>query len=555
VFKRLLVRLFWLVPLLFYVLTASRTPGWVDAPLIAKVVHRLELSIWVNNHNLFTLLGGGWLRIMPRSVDPHYALNLLCALLGALTVYVVFLIGLRVTHNVYASVLGAIVLMVSHSLWWHSAMLEVYTLSTVLLTTTVLFVIRYEQQGKLANLCLASFTFGLACSNHVQMGLLGFGFLGLLLWPDTRRRVLRPRLLLLLAACFFMGFQIYLWVFASELIEHLESASEGETLGVILRAMVDQTSGGDFKQYMFPAGLSAGERLFWWAFYLGFFLYNFPPPWILLAPVGAMAWLQKKDLRASLAFFSLAFGAQLVWSANYFVWDMYAFALPAYVMTGILIILGVDWVYRRSVALRTLVYSLTPTVLLIPVLYGEAPGWIAQSDRADAFLARIPQYEQATAFWDPLDYFFNPNKRSYDHVQRYSTTILTQLDRGACYWGNEATMFYPLKYYYQDVLGERSDVSYHLVFGIVENEVHFEYHAAQLVRHLRRGCPVYISSLGYPERNVLDQVYIQLSGRGSLTEIESLSQSMFMETFPDYRFHPLVVDESEGVRIYKLEER
>jgi hypothetical protein len=553
--KQLLTRLFWLVPLGFYVLTASRTPGWVDAPLIAKVVHRLELSIWVNNHNLFTLLGGGWLRIIPRSVDPHCALNLLCAGLGALTVYVVFLIGLRLTHNAYASGLGAIVLMVSHSLWWHSAMLEVYTLSTLLMTTTVLFVLRYEQQGKFADLCVAAFVFGLACSNHVQMGLLGFGFLGLLLWPDARRKILRPKALFLLAVCFLMGFQVYLWVFALELIERLESATEAETLGITLRAMLDRTSGGDFRQYMFPAGLSIRERLFWWAFYLGFFIYNFPPPWILFVPVGAIAWLGKKNFRTSLTFFSLALLAQIVWSANYFVWDMYAFALPAYVMTGILIILGVDWVYRRGAQLRTLLYALTPTVLLIPILYAKAAGWIAQSEQAHRFLARIPQYEQAIAFWDPLEYFFNPNKRSYDRVQRYSRAILTQLERGACYWGNEATMFYPLKYYYQDVLGERSDVSYHLVFGIVESEVHFKYHAANLVRHLRRGCPVYVSSLGYPERNVLNHVYLQLGRTGRLAEIASLSESVFTETFPDYRFDVLDVDPSEGVRIYRLEER
>lgn len=553
--RRLLVRLFWLVPLGFYVLTASRTPGWVDAPLIARIVHRLELSIWVNNHNLFTLVGGAWLRLTPDSLDPHYALNLLCAVLGALTVYVVFLVGLRLTHNTYASVLGAIVLMVSHSLWWHSTMLEVYTLSTLLLATALLFVVRYEQRGKIADLCLAALAFGLACSNHPQMGLLGFGFLGLLLWPHSRRQLLRPKNLFLLAVCFLTGFQVYLWVFASELIEHLGSTTEAEAVGVILRSMLDRTSGGEFRQYMFPAGLSMRDRFFWWAFYLGFFIYNFPPLWLLFAPVGAVAWLQKKELRISLAFFSLALLAQIVWSANYFVWDMYAFALPAYVMTGILIIVGIDWVYCRSRHLRAFVYALTPTLILIPILYGRAPDWIGKNGKATRVLAQIPQYEQATAFWDPLDYFFNPNKRSYDRVQRYSRAILTHLEPDACYWGNEATIFYPLKYYYQDVLGERDDVSYHLVFGIVGSEIEFKYHAATMVQQLRRGCPVYISSLGYPERNVLNRVYHQLGRTGRLAEIASFSESVFVETFPEYRLNALDVDRSEGVRIYRLQER
>jgi hypothetical protein len=246
---------------------------------------------------------------------------------------------------------------------------------------------------------------------------------------------------------------------------------------------------------------------------------------------------------------------QIVWSANYFVWDMYAFALPAYVMAALLVIMGIDWVYSRGGRLRMLLYALTPTAILIPILYGKAPDWIAQSEQATHALARIPQYEQATAFWDPLDYFFNPNKWSYHRVERYSRTILGQLERDACYWGNEATIFYPLKYYYQDVLGARNDVSYHRVFGIVESEVEFRYHAATMVQHLRRGCPVYISSLGYPERNVLNYVYHQLGRTVALAEIASLSESAFVETFPGYRLNALDVDLSEGVRIYTLQER
>ena len=545
-------RCFWLLPLGFYVATVSRTPGWVDAPLIARTVHRLDLSTWVNHHNLFTLVGGAWLGLTPDSVDPHYALNLLCSVLGALTVYVVFRIGLRLTDNVLASMLGALVLMVSHSLWWHSTMLEVYTLSTLLLTLVVLFVVRFEQRGRFLDLCAATFCFGLACSNHIQMGLLGFGFLGLFASRDTRRQLLKSKRLLALAGCFLAGFQVYLWVFAFQLAE---LAATGTDLPVALRWMIDNTTGGGFKRYMFPPGLSLGDRLFWWAFYAGLFVYNLPLPWLLLAPIGFVAWTRKIDLRGSLSFFSLALIAQIVWSSNYLVWDMHAFALPAYVLVAVLVIMGIDWVIRRSAAWRRFVYAMSPTVLLIPVLYGSVPGWIKHSEQATGFFERIPQYEQVTAFWDPLDYFLNPNKRHYDRVQRYSRAILARLEFNACFWGNEATMFYPLKFYYQDVLGERRDVSYHLVFGMLGNESEFAAHAALLTEQLSKGCPVYVSSLAYPERNVLNHLYARLDRTRSVAEIEKLPKDGLVETFPGYRLDAMDINDANGVQVFRLTPR
>jgi len=553
--ERVLVWLFWLFPLTFYLATVSRTPGWLDAPLIANVVHRLGLSAWVNNHNLFTLLGYGWLRLTPHSVDPHHALNILCAVLGALTVYLVFLIGLHLTNNNFASVLGAFVLMVSHSLWWHSTMLEVYTLNTVLLCAVVLFVIRSEQRGSLADLGVATFAYGLACSNHLQMVLLGIGFVGLLIWSHSRPLLLRPKTLLIVALCFLAGFQVYLWVLSFELAERFQWATEVETPRVILQTTFERATGGDFKQYMFPTGLSMRDRLFWWAFYVGLFIYNFPLPWILFAPLGLLAWSRKGDLRASFGFFILALLAQIVWSSNYLVWDMYAFALPAYVMSGILIVLGIDWICRRRAALRMLVYALFPTVFLIPVLYAKAPTWIAESAGTQRFLSMLPQYVQAKAFWDPLDYFFNPNKRSYDRVQRYAEVILGQLEPDACYWGNEATMLYPLELYYQDVLGRREDVSYHLVFGMFASEGKVAHHAATMIEQLQGGCPVYVSSLGYPERVVLNHVYHRLDDSTDLADVARLSESMFLETLPDYRLVASSVDRSEGVSIYRLQKR
>ena len=109
--------------------TAARYPGWVDATLILNLVRQPELGVWVNIHNLFNLIGYLWLQVF-RAADPHFALTMLCALFGSLTVLFIYKTGVELTDNVPASALAAVALTVSLSLWWHSTTIEVYTLNT-----------------------------------------------------------------------------------------------------------------------------------------------------------------------------------------------------------------------------------------------------------------------------------------------------------------------------------------------------------------------------------------------------------------------------------------
>ncbi|MBW2717323.1 MAG: DUF2723 domain-containing protein [Deltaproteobacteria bacterium] len=513
-----------------------------------------QLTVWVNHHNLFTLLGAAWLRLMPASLDPHYSLNLLCAGLASVTVYLVFRIGIALTDDVWSSALGACVLMVSHSLWWHATMLEVYTLSTALLSATLLFVVRYDRGRRLADLAWAVFFFGLCCSNHPQMGLVGAGFLGLLAFSEVRAQVLRPKPLLILTGCFLAGFSVYLAVFGFELAARVAGSAD-RTVADVVRRMLHETSGGDFKQHMFPRGLGMRQRLFWWGYWLALLVYNFPPPWLLAAPAGVgYAW-RRVDLRVSFAFLGWVLAAQILWSTNYLVWDMWAFSLPVYLCVGVLVIVGIAGFARRGRAARFLLVALAPTVALTPWIYARAADLASQRPWVMSELSRIPQLEQAAAFWEPLDYFLDPNKRGYDRVERTSSRILEALEPDACFWGNEATAFYPLRFYYQDVLGRRPDVSYHLIFGMTGNSGAYRRHAARMVEQLRRGCPVYISSLAYPDRAVLEHAYAQLDPQHSVADARRLSAEELVETFPLFMVEPIVVESGDGIQIYRLRRR
>jgi hypothetical protein len=541
---------FLLVPLAFYGATVSRTPGWADAPLVAGMVHQLELGTWVNNHNLFILLGHLWLRVLGGVLEPHLALNLLCALLGALTVHGIFHVGLRLTGDLVASALGAVALMLSHSLWWHSTMLEVYTLNTALIAAMLLFLLRFDRGRRLVDLCGAVFCLGLGCSNHAVMGLFGLGFLAVAFRAEVRRAVLRPRALALLAGAFLLGFQLYVWVFAAEFVQR-SGAGEPGGAAALLGRMLDETSGGEFRQFMFPE-VGAGERLFWAAFYLALLFYNFPFLALLLGGAGGVALLRERGGGVTRPFLALSLAAQAVWSANYLVWDMYAFALPVYVLFGVLVILGIARIRSRPGWMRTALHAAAPTLLLPPLLYQRVPGWIAESEAATAALRAIPQLEQARPFLDPLAYFLDPDKRGYDRVERFAGALLEGLPPHACYWGDEAGLVYPLKYYYQEVLGRRADVDYGVIFGMTESRAEYLQHALGVLRQLERGCPVYFGSLAPPERHVLDLVYAALDGRTGPDAVARMPEAELVASFPRFRLERVPLGGEDAAHVHRL---
>jgi hypothetical protein len=105
------------------------------------------------------------------------------------------------------------------------------------------------------------------------------------------------------------------------------------------------------------------------------------------------------------------------------------------------------------------------------------------------------------------------------------------------------------------VLERRTDVSYHLIFGMTGHSGAYRRHAARMVEQLRRGCPVYLSSLVYPDRAVLDQVYARLDPQRTVADVRRLSTEALVETFPELTIEPIVVDSGDGTRIYRFRQR
>lgn len=548
-----ITKTFWILPLAFYWFTACPTVGWIDAPYTAGLVNNLEFSVWVNNHNLFILLAKVWSWLVPVG-EFHYRLNLFAGLLGALTVHFIFVLGVRLTGNLVASISGALALMFSHALWWHSTMLEVYTLNTALMALILLCVLQYSETRELFALYKAVFCFGLAISNHILMGLFAFAFLALFYSVFRDRGIERGLLPLKLCGVFLIGLELYIIIFVRELNSWLLELPSQPTFSEVashLRGMLDASTGGYFKEHMFPANRTLSSNINWRLNYLFLWLVNYPSLFLPLGFVGAYAFWKDKQRRLFFSFFMVGLAAQAIWSANYLIWDMYAFALPVWVLFGVLGIMGFDHLWRKGRPMKKALMGCAPSILIGPLLYM----WVPSFARQEGFWQSYFSGYFTSTLWNSAEYFANPNKRDYRLAQKISESILAQLPQDSHLFASDSNVAYPIIYYYQRVLRKRPDVEVHLLFEPTLTREALKENAAGMQALIDEGKNVFASSPFWPVSEVLGHLYLRLDNTKTPDDLRDMSWEEFERTFPRYRLNKIYLLKGEPYFIFKVEKR
>lgn len=460
--KKRIVRFFWLIPLVFYVVTMAKTIGYVDAALILRNSYQLEISAWVNNHNLFSILGWLWMKIFPLGTE-FFRLNLLSSIFGAFTVYFIFLTCYEYSKNLFTGIVSSLALMISHSLWWHSTMLEVYTLNTLLISLILYTLIKYfNTAGK--KWIYASFIFwGLGISNHVLMGLFFPAFVLLLI---TERKNLSVFDIVIGFLFFTAGLSVFIVAFFTSLVKY------GSLFSVI-----DLMTGMKFRSLMF----SSGPSLFWLINYIFLLMYQYPSI-ILFFLFYGLLMLFRQRLKFDL-FIIAALVPFIVWSSNYFVWDMYAFALPVYVLLSIAVCKGLNLLKKN----RRLIMVSCVSMLLPFFLYMN----INKIPEVRCFTNRYPMVEMVADSFDPAGYFLNPIKFGFNAVERYKKALFERLPEGSAYYDN--VYCFPVHYYYQEIRKERPDLECPIVFPFWVTEDETVWLSARIDAKIDNKQPVYVS--------------------------------------------------------------
>jgi hypothetical protein len=168
------------------------------------------------------------------------------------------------------------------------------------------------------------------------------------------------------------------------------------------------------------------------------------------------------------------------------------------------------------------------------------------------YFRQYPEWEQAENAWDVVEYLTNPNKRSYSKVDEYANRIFEILPKEAHFWNSVGRADYPLRLYYRDIYRIRTDIRHHSLFNPFMTDEVAKNEAMKMKTYIDKGVPVYIASLAFPERLVLDQLYLLLDPLGDLDRVSKLPIESFVDTFPDLKFKEIILFGEERIVIYRI---
>lgn len=414
-------------PFVLYCYSLAPTFLWSDSSKLAlQVFHRQLHTFSHGQHSFHTLMGilFTWLPF-EFAVTQH----LLSAFFGALTILLLFLLFRLLGCREGVSLLGSLIIGVSHSFWLYSVITETYTIHAFFLVLQLLLVQAYRKTSRIIFFSLIFFCMGFALYNHSAAILF---VLPLTVLVFIRAPFKFPMVLTAVVA-FLLGVSPIFLVPALE-------------LGVIkVFEMFFRDTGSHVVTFV------AIDKIIreWWKvpLYLG---YQFPSL-ALLAGLAGFWKLMKRDAAfhwALCSIFILNTGLAL----GYFLQRQFALLISSYLIFGVWIVTGLEYHVLDSFLGTNKVLKRLGllSMLLFPlVVYHTLPELYKKSGLN---LIQI----RSLSHRDSISYFFTPDKRKVDGARVYAEEVFKLVEENAVIVGDFNSGM-ALKYY-QEVEKKRQDI-------------------------------------------------------------------------------------------------
>lgn len=481
---------FILVPWIFYYVTSAPTIGLGDTAMLIDGIQTLHISTHCNSHNVTVLIG--WLLSFLPFENIAFKANLLSVVVGSSTVVAFYFLVRAMFQNVWVAAISASCLMVSHSMWWHSTLTEVYAVNAAFMVTALWLVWRLHEQFEPRRLYALFFVAGLSIFNHAQLGTIALGATIILIGKAVSKDGGGVKLFLGSSTAFLIGFLPYLITFLAD------------TNRVGFATAFDEARGSHFKTMMFSGRVWTSVQD------LGFLIFQqFPTPFLLAVIVGVALFYKTWKVSLPAAALTVTFGVNTVFFMFFQTWDKFAFLLPSFV---ILVFWGafaiaplVRWASqpgRMAAAFGLAIVNLG--CLVFPIYFygklsewGQSPGFW-QDRYNNAFTSNTH---------DAASYIANPNKRGYYEIEDLANQLFERLPSDAIFIDDDSRTYYSIKYF-QRYYERRDDISVQLInsWGFKNWGASAKQFGDGLENALQQNQPLFMVSIDWPFQRFLKQV-------------------------------------------------
>lgn len=291
--------------------------------------------------------------------SPAHVLNLVSVFEGAIACGLIVLLAAELSGSIAAGVATALIFAGSYTFWSQSIIAEVYALHILLLTLTLLLLLRWSKKPSLARLAWFFAAYSVSFGNHLSMILMAPAYTLFLFTAAPRgwRSILMPRVMVLAVALALTGAAQYLWNLHALWL----SPSPPHDLAEGLRKFWLDVTKADWRDAMILGVPRAmlDERL---RMYLFDLRQQFGGLGIVLALAGSVVLAWRSLSRAALL--AVAYAASVLFALAYNVGDSHVFFLPSHLMVALLAAPAIAWLgeivhSRSAIVALMIVFTLT----------------------------------------------------------------------------------------------------------------------------------------------------------------------------------------------------
>jgi len=327
---------------------------------------------------LYILLGKLFTLLVPIG-DPALRMNLLSSVFGALVAVLVYLIARLMSRARLTAFLTSMLAVFSATFWSQAVIAEVYTLATLFFCLMLFLTLLWWTHKETRIILLLALTGGLALTHHVTIALY-YPILLLMILYNQPTLLRQWRLVLKAVGLFLAPFVLYAYLPISSAANPLNDWGNPETFSALIDHVSASQFGDLFLKYGLDGFLFQGEN------FLSIAARQWPAVFFLMVLVGSVLEFRRDRRCATLIFLLMV--VNLVFSLTYYITDIEAYFIPAFLLMALLAGCLLERCYVAAGQLKPVGLSKFAMAVLVLVCFWPAASNWAESDQSNNTMAR-----------------------------------------------------------------------------------------------------------------------------------------------------------------------